>query len=95
QDEDLLSESGHFYARLRHERYLNDQTHLAGITSSATLAPGQVLNVTDGAPQAFKPGAVITGLTTVAARDSSFIATFEAIPYSQSVCFRPELKNKP
>ncbi|MFJ4131915.1 type VI secretion system Vgr family protein [Pseudomonas cyclaminis] len=95
QDEDLLSESGHFYARLRHERYLNDQTHLAGITSSATLAPGQVLNVTDGAPQAFKPGAVITGLTTVAARDSSFIATFEAIPYSQSVCFRPALKNKP
>ncbi|SDR28355.1 type VI secretion system secreted protein VgrG [Pseudomonas grimontii] len=95
QDEDLLSESGYFYARLRHERYLNDQTQLNGITSSATLAPGQVLNVSGGAPHAFTPGAVITGLTTTAARDSSFIATFEAIPYSESVCFRPELKNKP
>lgn len=45
QDEDLKSESGYFYARLRHERYLNDQTHLSGISSSATLAPGQVLTV--------------------------------------------------
>lgn len=95
QDEDLLSESGYFYARLRHERYLNDQTQLNGITSSATLAPGQVLKVTGGAPQAFTPGAVITGLTTTATRDSSFIATFEAIPYSESVCFRPDLKDKP
>ena len=95
QDEDLQSESGYFYARLRHERYLNVQTQLSGISSSATLAPGQVLKVSGGAPQAFTPGAVITGLTTTAARDSSFIATFEAIPYSESVCFRPELKDKP
>jgi type VI secretion system secreted protein VgrG len=69
QDEDLLSESGYFYARLRHERYLNDQTQLSGVSSSATLAPGQVLKVSGGAPQAFTPGAVITGLTTKAARD--------------------------
>ncbi|EIK93897.1 ImpA family type VI secretion-associated protein, partial [Pseudomonas sp. M47T1] len=34
-DEDLQSESGFFYARLRHERYLNRQTQLSGISSSA------------------------------------------------------------
>ncbi len=95
QDEDLQSESGYFYARLRHERYLNGQTQLSGVSSSATLAPGQVLKVSGGAPQAFTPGAVITGLITTAARDSSFIASFEAIPYSETVCFRPELKAKP
>jgi type VI secretion system secreted protein VgrG len=95
QDEDLLSESGYFYARLRHERYLNAQTQLSGITSSATLAPGQVLHTTGGAPQAFTPGAVITGLTTTAARDSSLVATFQAIPYSDTVCFRPALQPKP
>jgi type VI secretion system secreted protein VgrG len=95
QDEDLLSESGYFYARLRHERYLNAQTQLSGITSSATLAPGQVLHITGGAPQAFTPGAVITGLTTTAARDSSLVATFQAIPYSDTVCFRPALQPKP
>ena len=95
QDERLLSESGYFYARLRHERYLNEQTQLSGISSSAVLVPGQVLKVSGGAPEAFTLGAVITGLTTTAARDSSFIATFKAMPYSESVCFRPPLKAKP
>jgi type VI secretion system secreted protein VgrG len=95
QDEDLQGESGYFYGRLRHERYLNGQTRLSGISSSATLAPGQVLKVSGGAPQAFTPGAVITGLTTKAARDQSFETTFQAMPYSETVCFRPELKEKP
>ena len=95
QDEDLQSESGFFYARLRHERYLNDQTHLSGTSSSATLAPGQVLKISGGAPQAFGPGAVITHLTTRAARDRSFEVNFEAIPYSETVCFRPPLQKKP
>ncbi|WP_339437494.1 type VI secretion system tip protein VgrG, partial [Pseudomonas sp. EL_65y_Pfl1_R32] len=94
-DEDLQSESGFFYARLRHERYLNGQTQLSGISSSATLAPGQVLKISGGAPQAFAPGAVITHLTIRAARDRSFEVSFEAIPYSETVCFRPELKDKP
>ncbi|PKH26166.1 type VI secretion system Vgr family protein [Pseudomonas fluorescens] len=95
RDEDLQSESGYFYARLRHERYLNGQTQLSGISSSATLAPGQVLKISGGAPQAFAAGAVITQLTSHAARDRSFEVTFEAIPYSQTVCFRPALQNKP
>ena len=95
QDEDLQSESGYFYARLRHERYLNGQTQLSGVSSSATLAPGQVLKVSGDAPQAFTPGAVITGLTTKAARDQSFEATFQSMPYSETVCFRPKLKDKP
>lgn len=94
-DEDLQSESGFFYARLRHERYLNGQTQLSGISSSATLAPGQVLKISGGAPQAFAPGAVITQLTTHAARDRSFEVSFQAIPYSETVCFRPALQKKP
>ncbi|WP_413704562.1 type VI secretion system Vgr family protein [Pseudomonas sp. Pseusp16] len=95
QDEDLQSESGYFYARLRHERYLNEQTLLSGVSSSATLVPGQVLTITGGAPQAFAPRAVITHLTTRAARDASFECTFEAIPYAETVCFRPPLLPKP
>jgi type VI secretion system secreted protein VgrG len=94
-DEDLQSESGYFYARLRHERYLNGQTRLNGVSSSATLAPGQVLKISGGAPQAFAPGAVITQLISRAARDASYEVTFEAIPYSETVCFRPELQDKP
>ncbi|WP_043201580.1 type VI secretion system Vgr family protein [Pseudomonas putida] len=95
QDEDLLSESGYFYARLNHERFLNDQTRCNGISSSVTLAPGQVLTVSDGAPQVFEPGVVITQLTVEAARDRSLEVAFDAMPYSESICFRPALLDKP
>ncbi|WP_414706456.1 type VI secretion system Vgr family protein, partial [Pseudomonas sp. UBA800] len=95
QDEELESESGYFYARLNHERFLNGQTRCSGISSSVTLAPGQVVTITDGAPQVFEPGVVITHLTVEAARDRSLEVTFEAIPYSESICFRPPLPNKP
>ncbi len=95
QDEDLESESGFFYARLRHERYLNGQTRLSGVSSSATLALAQILKVTGNAPNAFQPGAVITRLSLRAARDRSFEVAFEAIPYSETVCFRPPVPRKP
>jgi type VI secretion system secreted protein VgrG len=95
QDEDLEGESGFFYGRLRHERYLNNQTRLSGISSSASLGLAQVLAISGGAPQAFEPGAVITRLKLRAARDRSFELSFEAIPYSESVCFRPPLLVKP
>ena len=94
-DDDLPTESGYFYARIRHERYLNSRTGLSGVSSSATLAPGQVLTVNGGPPQAFLPRIVITRVTTRAARDRSFEVNFEAMPYSQTVCFRPHLEAKP
>ncbi|MGO4004338.1 type VI secretion system Vgr family protein [Pseudomonas fluorescens] len=95
QFESLASESGYHFARLRHERYLNNRTRLSGSTDSPTLAPGQVLNMPEGAPQAFRPGAVITHLRTCAARDASFIAHFEAMPYDHFICFRPPVLPKP
>jgi type VI secretion system secreted protein VgrG len=95
QHEDLESESGYFYARLRHERYLNDQIHLKGISSSATLAPGQVLTITGKPPQAFTPRCAIIAVRTHAARDASFECRFEAMPYSETLCFRPSIPPKP
>ncbi|MDF9906639.1 UNVERIFIED_ORG: type VI secretion system secreted protein VgrG [Pseudomonas reinekei] len=95
RDEDLQSESGFFYARLRHERYLNNQTHLSGTSSSATLAPGQVLTVSGDAPKAFASRVVITKITTRAARDRSLTCDFEAMPYALRLCFRPPLLAKP
>ncbi|MGF7116397.1 type VI secretion system secreted protein VgrG [Pseudomonas laurylsulfatiphila] len=95
RDEDLQSESGFFYARLRHERYLNNQTHLSGTSSSATLAPGQVLTVSGDAPKAFASRVVITKITTRAARDRSLTCDFEAMPYALRLCFRPEVPPKP
>ena len=90
-------ESGAFYARIRHERYLNAQTQLTAVTSCATVAPGQILNVTGGlgVPDAFRQGVVITALTATARRDKSFEVTLTAIPCTAAYGFRPPLIPKP
>ncbi|TBL87526.1 type VI secretion system Vgr family protein [Hafnia alvei] len=88
-------ESGSFYARLRHERYLNQQTLLHGFTTSAALSPGQELKVDGDAPEAFRQGAVIVAISSKARRDQSYEVEFTAIPYSENVCFRPEPSAKP
>ncbi len=92
---DVQPETAVFYARLHHERYLNQQTRLTGTTTSPTLAPRQVLTITGDAPQAFQPRIIITQLTTRAARDCSFVAHFTAIPYHQDIYYRPPALPKP
>ncbi|WP_434525469.1 type VI secretion system Vgr family protein [Photorhabdus asymbiotica] len=89
------AESGVFYARLHHERYLNQQTRLRGLTSSPTLVPGQELKVQGEAPEVFRRGVIITEITSSARRDASFVMAFTAIPYSETVCFRPAFIPKP
>ncbi|QHM74704.1 Actin cross-linking toxin VgrG1 [Mixta theicola] len=90
-------ETGAFYARLRHERYLNDQTRLKGITSCATLAPGQILQVSGGqeVTEVFARGVVITHMHSHARRDRSFEIHFDAIPDSTDYGFRPAPGERP
>lgn len=86
-----LPESGAFYAGIRHERYLNGQTRLSGITSSAALAPGKVLKVTGGSEvtDIFARGVVVTRLVSRARRDRAFEISFEGIPDNHEYAFRP------
>jgi len=90
-------ESGAFYARIRHERYLNGQLQLDGETNCATLAPGQELKVTGGEEvvDSFRQGVVVTRLHSRARRDRSFEVTFHAIPFSERYGFRPAAVAKP
>ena len=94
---DPAPESGAFYARLRHERYLNDQTRLSGKSSCATLAPGQELKVSGGeeVTGTFREGVMITHLHSRARRDRSFEVAFHAIPYSEDYGFRPATIARP
>lgn len=86
------AESGAFYARIRHERYLNGQAILSGLSTSSLLMPGQEIKVQgDDAPAVFCKGVLITGMTASAARDRSFELTFTAIPYSERYGYRPAL----
>ncbi|ENZ4286958.1 TPA: type VI secretion system tip protein VgrG [Citrobacter farmeri] len=90
-------ESGAFYARVRHERYLNGQTRLSAMTSCPTLSPGQVLKVTGGneVAEVYAKGVVITSLTSHARRDRDFEVHFGGIPDSSDVGFRPEPGKRP
>jgi len=48
-----------------------------------------------GLPDSLKNGIVITGIHTSGARDKGFQLRFTGIPYSETVCFRPALLNRP
>ncbi|OAA05453.1 Phage-related baseplate assembly protein [Klebsiella pneumoniae] len=89
------AESGAYFARLRHERILNAQYHVTGHSSSPHLAPGQVLETDGTLPDAVREGIVITTVRTSGSRKSSFTLTFEGIPYSETVCWRPALLSRP
>lgn len=90
-------ETGAFYARLRHERYLNGQTRMQATTSCPTLCPGQVLKVTGGEEVAgeFAHGVLITTMHSHARRDADFTVEFAGIPDSPDVGYRPEPGARP
>ena len=96
-DRNPAPESGAFYARIRHERYLNGQTRTQGITSCPTLFPGQVLKVTGGyeVAEVFSAGVVITAMRTHARRDKDFAVDFDGIPDNTDFGFRPEPGSRP
>ncbi|HFL8605639.1 TPA: type VI secretion system Vgr family protein [Escherichia coli] len=90
------AESGAFYARIRHERYLNEQAILKGQSTSSLLMPGLEIKVQgDDAPAVFRKGVLITGVTASAARDRSYELTFTAIPYSERYGYRPAFIPRP
>ncbi|HAW7924344.1 TPA: type VI secretion system tip protein VgrG [Escherichia coli] len=90
------AESGAFYARIRHERYLNEQAILKGQSTSSLLMPGLEIKVQgDDAPAVFRKGVLITGVTASAASDRSYELTFTAIPYSERYGYRPAFIPRP
>jgi type VI secretion system secreted protein VgrG len=96
-DRNPAPESGAFYARIRHERYLNGQTRTRAITSCPTLSPGQVLKVTGGyeVAETFCHGVVVTAMHTHARRDEDFGVNFEGIPDSVDFGFRSAPGSRP
>ncbi|OAT78214.1 type IV secretion protein Rhs [Mangrovibacter phragmitis] len=89
----LPVETGVFYARLHHERYLNGKAGMAGNSNCAVLAPGKVVNLADPAQEggSLSPGMLVTSISCSARRDSCFTAHFTALPFTHDYCFRPQL----
>ncbi|WP_273757993.1 type VI secretion system Vgr family protein [Pantoea ananatis] len=96
-DRNPAPESGAFYARIRHERYLNGQTRVRAVTGCPMLSPGRVVKVTGGyeVAEVFAQGVVITAMHSHARRDEGFGVHFEGIPDGADVCFRPAPGSRP
>ncbi|MTC21939.1 MULTISPECIES: type VI secretion system Vgr family protein [unclassified Providencia] len=94
------TETANFWARLDHERFLARQTLLRGESSAAGLTPLLVLSIQDNPlsstlPSVFKSPVLITRLRFTASRDKALTVRFDAVPYTESLCWRPALKPRP
>ncbi|MFZ4833279.1 type VI secretion system Vgr family protein [Rouxiella sp. Mn2063] len=97
---DPTAETANFMARLDHERFLSQQTLIAGISTDATLQPTQVLTVIDSSipstlPEQLSLPMVIVRIELSASRKDALIVTFNAVPYSETLCWRPTLLPRP
>ncbi|EKM0373816.1 type VI secretion system Vgr family protein [Cronobacter turicensis] len=97
---DPAAETGNFWARLEHERFLSRQTGISGSSTDATLAPAQVLTITETAipptlPSETENGIVIISAGYSASRKNALRVAWTGMPYSETRCWRPAAKPRP
>lgn len=94
------AETGNFWARLEHERYLSTQTTVTGSSTDHTLGPAQVLTITETAipptlPRETENGLVIISAGYSASRQNALRVEWAAMPYYENRCWRPAAKKRP
>ena len=83
------TESGAFFARLHHERELNNSARIHLFSNAGHLSPGQVLEPQGPVIADLKEGVVLTLVTFRGARDSRLQVSVWGQPYTERYCFRP------
>ncbi|EPL4526963.1 type VI secretion system Vgr family protein [Enterobacter asburiae] len=94
------AETGNFWARLEHERFLSGQTTVTGSSTDYTLGPAQVLTITETAipptlPRETENGVVIIRTGYYGSRKNALKVTWVAMPYYENRCWRPAAKKRP
>ncbi|HFV9243428.1 TPA: type VI secretion system Vgr family protein [Enterobacter bugandensis] len=94
------AETGNFWARLEHERFLSNQTTITGSSTDHTLGPAQVLTITETSipptlPRETENGVVIISAGYTASRKNALKVEWVATPYYENRCWRPEAKKRP
>ncbi|HCM9274263.1 TPA: type VI secretion system tip protein VgrG [Enterobacter kobei] len=96
---DPQAETANFYARLDHERFLAEQVRITGKSTDVTLAPAQVLTLTDSLPPALpemlQNPLLLTAVGFTASRRDALQVTLLAVPCSETQCWRPLLLPRP
>lgn len=94
------AETGNFWARMEHERFLSTQTTVTGSSTDHTLGPAQVLTITETAipptlPRETENGLVILSTGYSASRQNALKVEWVAMPYYENRCWRPAAKKRP
>lgn len=94
------AETGNFWARLEHERFLSGQTIISGCSNDALLSPAQVLTISESVvpptlPSETDNGIIITRTGYIASRKDALIVMWEGMPYYENRCWRPAAKKRP
>lgn len=94
------AETGNFWARLEHERFLSKQTTVSGSSNDARLSPAQVLTISEQTvpptlPSETDNGIIITRTGYIASRKDALIVMWEGMPYYENRCWRPAPKKRP
>ncbi|WP_152081008.1 type VI secretion system Vgr family protein [Enterobacter oligotrophicus] len=89
------TETAAFYARVRHERLLNEQCLLSATTSDPVLIPGTVFTPGGPVPQSFTRGLVVTRLTITGSRSEYYQSVINGIPYVDGYSYRPAYSSRP
>ncbi|MCQ4104492.1 type VI secretion system tip protein VgrG [Erwinia persicina] len=94
------AETGNFWARLEHERFLSGQTTISGCSNDALLSPAQVLTISESVvlptlPTETENGIIITRTGYIASRKNALSVTWEGMPYYENRCWRPAAKRRP
>ncbi len=93
------AETANFYARLDHERFLAEQVRITGKSTDVMLAPAQVLTITDSLPptlpEILQEPLLLTAVGFTASRKDALRVTLLAVPYSETLCWRPPLLPRP
>lgn len=94
------AETGNFWARLEHERFLSGQTTVTGSSTDHTLGPAQVLTLTETAipptlPRETENGLIIVSAGYTASRQNALKVEWAAMPYYENRCWRPAAKKRP
>ena len=94
------AETGNFWARLEHERFLSGQTTISGCSNDALLSPAQVLTISERVvpptlPSETDNGIIVTRTGYIASRKDALIVMWEGMPYYENRCWRPSAKKRP
>ncbi|WP_343645673.1 type VI secretion system tip protein VgrG [Enterobacter sp.] len=94
------AETGNFWARLEHERFLSGQTTISGCSNDALLSPAQVLTISEQAvpptlPSETHNGIIITRAGYTGSRKNALVVMWEGMPYYENRCWRPAAKKRP